>query len=107
MTHRESLLRKLGLPMTAHPSMDVLARMTGVPRAILQQVYNRGVGAWKSNPQSVRIKGSFAKNPDMARYPISSRLSKEQWAMGRVMSFLDRGRTYYTADADLARLARY
>ena len=93
--------------MTAHPSMEVLSRMTGVPMSILQQVYNRGVGAWKSSPQSIRIKGTFAKDPDMSRYPRGERLSKEQWAMARVYSFLDKGRTYFTADADLAREARY
>lgn len=72
---------------------------------VLQEVYNRGIGAWKSNPTSVRIQGSFAKNPDMGRYPRSARLPKEQWAMARVYSFLDRGKTYWTADADLARSA--
>lgn len=71
---------------------------------VLQQVYNRGIGAWKTNPTSVRIQGSFAKNPDMRRYPRSARLPKEMWAFARVFSFLDKGKTYYTADADLARL---
>ncbi len=105
MTHRESVLRKLRLPTTASPSLEELARLTGVSKSILQQVYNRGVGAWKSNPQSVRLKGSFAKNPS-ATIPRSARLPKEMWAMARVYSFLDKGRTYSTADADLARLAR-
>jgi hypothetical protein len=107
MTHKESLLRKLGLPMTASPSLDDLSRLTGVSKSILQRVYNRGIGAYKTNPQSVRLAGSFAKNPSLARYPMSERLSKEQWAFGRLYSFLDKGRTYYTADADLAREARY
>ena len=107
MTHKESLLRKLGLPMTASPSLEDLSRLTGVSKSILQQVYNRGIGAYKSNPQSVRLAGSFAKNPSLARYPMSARLPKEAWAFGRLYSFLDKGRTYYTADADLARLAGY
>lgn len=107
MTHKESLLRKLGLPMSAAPSLEDLSRLTGVSKSILQQVYNRGIGAYKSNPQSVRLAGSFAKNPSLARYPMAARLSKEQWAKARVYSFLDKGRTYFTADADLAREARY
>lgn len=66
-------------------------------------MYNRGVGAWKSNPESVRLKSDFSKNPDMGRYPRSARLTKEQWAMARVYSFVDFGKTYKTADADIAK----
>ena len=40
--------------------------------ATLQKVYNRGIGAYNTNPSSVR--------PNVT--------SKEQWAMGRVLSFL-------------------
>lgn len=105
MTHRENVLQRFRLP-TEHPSLGMLARASGVSESILQQVYNRGVGAWKSNPTSVRLKGSFAKDRNPA-IPRSARLPKEQWAMARVYSFLDKGTTYRTADADLARRAGY
>ena len=71
---------------------------------MLQQVYNRGIGAWKTNITSVRVRGTFEKNPDLGRYPRAARLPKEQWAMARVYSFIDRGKTFYTADEDLARM---
>jgi hypothetical protein len=102
-THRESVLRKLGLPLNEQLSLRELSIYTGVPLRAVEEVRNRGVGAWKTNPESVRLKGSFAKNPDMGRYPRSARLTKEQWSMARVYSFLDKGRTFYTADADIAR----
>ena len=103
MTHRENVLRRYGLPLDTSLSLAELSRLTGVRRDILQQVYNRGIGAWKTNISSVRLRKDFSKNPDTSRFPRSARLGKEQWAMARVYSFLDRGKTYFTADADLAR----
>jgi len=102
-THRLNVLRRLGLPPDTHLSLAALAGLTGVPRAALQAVFDRGVGAARTNPQSVRIRGTFSKNPDMSKFPRSSRLSEEQWAYARVYSFLDKGTTYHTADADIAR----
>ena len=86
MTHRENVLKRLGLSFTKGHSLDELSRASGVPRKILQQVYNRGIGAYNTAPQSVRLKGSFVKNVNA---PMSMKLSKEQWALSRVYSFLD------------------
>lgn len=69
-------------------SLAELSKISGVSMSILQEVYNRGIGAYKTNPESVRIKGSFKKGPA----PMSKKLSKEQWAMARVYSFLDGGK---------------
>lgn len=102
-THRENVLRRLGLPTDEGLSLRELSLYTGTPLKALEAVRDRGVGAWKSNPESVRLKGTFAKNPDLGRYPRSARLTKEQWGMARVYSFLDRGTTFRTADADIAR----
>lgn len=98
-THKQKVLRKYGLPDTGH-SVAELARVSGYSPGTLQQVYNRGIGAYKSNPQSVRMKGTFEKGVNA---PMSQKLSKEQWAMARVYSFLDKGKTYHTTDADLAK----
>lgn len=106
LTHRESYLRKMGLPDKSY-SLAELSKISGLPLSALQDIFNRGVGAWKNNLSSVRIKGTFQKNPDTARFPRSARLPKEQWAMARVFSFLDRGKTYKTADSDIARRYNY
>jgi hypothetical protein len=103
LTHRQQVLRALDLPSSTTLSVKELAEHTDLPEEALQEVYNRGIGAWRSNPESVRIKGSFEKNPNMAKYPRSARLSKEQWAMARVYSFVNKGKTFKTADADIAR----
>ncbi len=52
---------------------------------ILDDVYYRGMGAFKTNPSSVR----------------KSVTSPQQWAMARVYSFVVGGKTQKTADADL------
>ena len=82
-THRENVLEQLGLE---HASLDVLSKAFDIPQKVLQEVYNRGIGAYKTNPTSVRMKGSYKKG---VKAPMSMKLSKEQWAMARVYSFLD------------------
>ncbi len=62
------------------------AKASKVPKAILEQVYRRGAAAWATGHR-----------------PGATR---EQWAMARVNSFITRGKTYSTADADLAKKAR-
>jgi hypothetical protein len=84
-THRENVIERLGLENKKH-SLLALAKASGISKSILQQVYNRGIGAYKTNPISVRMKNTFMKN---VVAPMSQKLSKEQWAMARVYSFLD------------------
>lgn len=85
MTHKEHILKKYGLEDTGH-SIKELAKVSGFSVGTLQEVYNRGIGAYKTNPLSVRMKGTFVKG---VLAPRSMKLSKEQWAMARVYSFLD------------------
>ena len=85
MTHRESFLAKKNLPDKSY-SLKELGKIAGIPTHTLQLVYNRGIGAYKTNPESVRMKDTFKKGVDA---PMSMKLSKEQWAMARVYSFLD------------------
>jgi hypothetical protein len=102
-TNREEFLRKHGVDTDESLSLPQIARMAGYSTNTLQKVYNRGIGAHKSNLGSVRLKKDFSKNPNTSKFPASSRLSKEQWAMARVYSFVNKGKTYHTADKDLAR----
>jgi hypothetical protein len=84
-THRMNVLKKLKLKDEGY-SLTQLAKASGIPRKTLQEVYNRGIGAYATNPTSVRMKGTFKKGVDA---PMSKKLSKEQWAMARVYSFID------------------
>lgn len=84
-TRRENVLKRYKLEDKGY-SLKELASITSVPEKILQEVYDRGIGAYKTQPKSVRLKGSFVKNVDA---PMKKKLSKEQWAMARVYSFID------------------
>jgi hypothetical protein len=83
--HRKRFFKRNNLP-EKHYSLRELSKISAVPLPILQEVYNRGIGAYKTNPTSVRLKGSYVKGVDA---PRSKKLSKEQWAFARVYSFLD------------------
>jgi hypothetical protein len=102
-THRQRYLKKVGLDSSKSYSLEELAKVSKVPLKALQEVYSRGEGAYSSNPESVRVKGTFAKNPSLAQVPLSGRLSMSQWAMARVYSFLNKSPTTYgKADKDIA-----
>lgn len=106
-THREAYLRKKGLDPTKSYSIEELAKISGVKKNILDEIAKRGRGAHSTHIRSVRIQDSFKKNPDLRRFPASKRLSAEQWAYARIFSFLNKGTTYFTADADLAKKSGY
>ena len=99
-THRESVLKILGLPKTTSLSLEELAEKTDLPIEALQEVYNRGIGAYKTNPQSVRMKGSYKKGVDD---PMSKKLSKEQWEFARVYAWINKSKVFYNQDSDIAR----
>ena len=94
-TNRQRFLKAYDLE--DHPySLQELSDISHVPLVILKQVYDRGMGAVKTQPQSVRLKHSYVKN---VRAPRSAKLSPHQWASGRTYSFLMGG----PHDEDLRR----
>ncbi len=106
-TYRERYNKRFGFPSNASHSKTDIAKQTGVPRSLIDKSYDRGVGAWKSNIRSVRVRGTMAKNPNLRKFPRSARLPKEAWAMARVYSFIHGalgGRS--KADPDLQEQAR-
>ena len=101
-THRDAFFKKHDIPKDKSLSIEEIARIAKVPVAALREVYKRGEGAWGNNLASVRLAGSYAKNPDTKRYGRGDRLSASQWAFARIYSFLNKGKTYKTADKDIA-----
>ena len=83
--HRLNFFRKYNLEEKNY-SLKELSKISKISLSTLQKVYDRGIGAYKSNPTSVRMKRTFKKNVNA---PYKMKLSKEQWAMARVYSFLD------------------
>ena len=99
-TNKEKYNAKFGFPKgTAHSKRDI-SKKTGIPMSILDEVFDRGVGARKSNPQSVR---SVATGKKTGGRSLKGKMSAEQWAMGRVYSFvMKQPGTWGKADKDLA-----
>jgi len=100
-TYKQKYNKKYGFSTNEDHSLSDIAKTTGIKKSILQQVYNRGTGAWKTNLSSVRLKKDFSKNPNTKKYPRSKRISKEAWSFARVYSFVVGGKTQKTADKDL------
>lgn len=71
--------KKHGVPASEGLSLTEIARLSKMPVKALQEVYNKGVGAYKTNPESVR--------PQVK--------SVEQWALARVYSFVMRRATTF------------
>ncbi len=98
MTNKMKFNKKYKQPLNTANGKDDIVRLTGIPKKILDEVYDRGLAAHKNNPQSVRnIKGKKVGGKS-----LKGKMSAQQWAMARVYAFVMKGKTYKTADSDLA-----
>ncbi len=86
-TNKMKFNKRFKQPLQQANSKSDIVKLTGIPLRILNDVFDRGVGAYKTNPQSVR---KSVKSP-------------EQWAYARVYSFvMKQPGTWGKADKDLA-----
>ena len=102
MTNKQEFNKRHKLPPNKAHTKTSISKISGLKKSTLDKVYDRGIGAYKTNPASVRMKGTFKKNP---KAPLSKKLSKEQWAMARVYSFVNKmeGKRKLNHDLDLAK----
>ena len=89
-TNKHKFNEKYKQPKNQANSKKDISKLTKIPMSILDQVYDRGMGAYKTNPKSVR---PSVKSP-------------QQWAMARVYSFVVKGPTWKGADKDIANKVR-
>jgi hypothetical protein len=100
LTNKNRFNIKYGFPRDKGHSKAEIAKITGIPKRILDTVYDRGVGARKSNPESVRQVGTGKK---VGGKSLKGKMSAEQWAMARIYSFIMKQEgTWKKADKDLA-----
>lgn len=85
----------------ANSKADII-KLTGIPRRILDEVYDRGLAAHKNNPQSVRS----VSGKKIGGKSLKGKMSAQQWAMARIYSFVMKGPTWRTADKDIADKVR-
>lgn len=101
-TNRERFFKRHKLSLDDSPSLREIAELSGMPVSALRMVYNKGLGAYHTNPESVRVKGTFKKDPSV---PLSRKLSPQQWGMGRVYAFVMKTRpVFYEADRHIAEM---
>jgi len=94
LTNKQKFNKKYGFPKDAPHSKKEISKLSGVSMSVLNKVYDRGLGARKSNPGSVRnLKG--------VKGGAGPKMSGPQWAMARIYSYVMKGKTYYSADKDL------
>jgi hypothetical protein len=85
VSYKDKYNKKYGYAKSKSHTLAEVSKDTGVSLKGLQQIYNKGIGAYKTNPQSVR--------PNVK--------SKEQWAMARVYSAVMGGKASKIDSAEL------
>jgi len=102
LTNRERFLKKHGLPSATSLSKEEISILSGVPIKALDEIYDRGIGAYNSNLSSVRLLKDFSKNANTTKYGESARLTPQQWAFGRIYAFVMKTpKVYRGADNDI------
>lgn len=82
VTWKQKYNKKYGFPLTKSHSLRAISKKTGVSMKGLRAIYNKGVGARKTNPESVRSLDGKKRGGKS----LKGKMSAEQWAMGRVYS---------------------
>jgi len=82
VSYKNKFNKKFKQPIDKSNSLSDISRLTGFKKSGLQIIYNKGIGAYKTNRASVR--------PTVK--------SKEQWAMARVYAAVNRSRKAYKID---------
>lgn len=88
LTHKMQFNKRHGFAKDKPHSLADLAKISKIKLSVLKQVFNRGVGAYKTNPSSVR--------PHIT--------SLEEWGQARVYAFINKKEmgAKMNQDADLA-----
>ena len=103
-TNKDKYNAKYKFPKGTSHSRSDIAKKTGIPLRILTEVYKRGQGARRSNPQSVRSATSGKK---IGGASLRGKMSAAQWGQARVYSFvMKQPGTWGKADKDLADKVR-
>ena len=75
LTYKQKLNKKHGQPLNQSNSITKIAKLSGISYRNAKQIFERGEGAYYSNPSSVR---KFVKSP-------------QQWAYARLYASVSPG----------------
>ena len=96
-TNKQKFNKKYGFPKDEGHSKAEISKLSGIKKSILDEVYDRGVGARKTNPESVRSLDGKKRGGKS----LKGKMSANAWGMARIYSFVMGGKTRTTADKDL------
>jgi hypothetical protein len=82
LTYKERFNKKYGFPLNEPHSLKEISDITGYKLSGIKTIFEKGKGAYKSNPESVR--------PNIK--------SPEQWAYARVYASVSPGSKSYNID---------
>ena len=102
LTNKQKFNMKYKQDKNKSNSKANIIKLTGIPRRILDEVYDRGLAAHKNNPQSVRS----VSGKKIGGKSLKGKMSAQQWGMARIYSFVMKGPTWRTADKDIADKVR-
>ena len=71
-TYKNRFNKKFNQDKDESNSKAKMTKLTGIPKKVLDEIFSRGVGAYRENPSSVR--------PQVK--------SEEQWATARIYAFI-------------------
>ena len=81
-TYKQKFNKKHGQKLDQPNSLEDISRLSGYELKGLKTIFNKGIGAYKTNPQSVR--------PNVK--------SPEQWAYSRLYAAVDKSSKAYKID---------
>lgn len=58
MINSDAFKKKHNVPVSQGLSLKEIANLSKMPEKAIQEVYNKGIGAYKTNPKSVRSRKS-------------------------------------------------
>lgn len=82
LTYKQLFNKKYGYPLNKSHSIENISKITGYKLSGLQTIYNKGVGAFRTNPSSVRPQ---VKTP-------------EQWGFARIYASVNKNSKAYKVD---------
>ena len=85
LTNKQKFNKAYGFKRDESHSLAEIAKKSGISKTILQQIYNRGVGARITNPESVRRNKDGKK---VGGKSLAGKMSAERWAFARVYGFV-------------------
>jgi hypothetical protein len=85
LTNKQKFNKKYGFKLDEPHSKEELVKISGVPKRILDAIFDRAVGARKTNPESVR---SATTGKKVGGKSLRGKMSAEQWGFSRIYGFL-------------------